>query len=131
MKPSDVTYLSEPAEDYQRALDAASDHEDLRSALEEWTWIASDAMDAAPTDAQDFQEFKAGLAQERRGRFAGEAWAECFGAILMPELMLRVSEVADQFGVPWGCAFLRLREEGLLADHPDGGLVWRADPEAA
>lgn len=119
MKPPRLTYVSDDFEEtYDRMLDAAKSRSALLDSLREWTTYAPDALEAAKAmPAADFDEWRKGLASERTGTFAGEDWARRFGAITMPERMLRASMVAQQFQVPWGTAWIRLREEGLL----DGG----------
>jgi hypothetical protein len=111
-----ITFSSDQPTDYGKAIDAALTPEDLRSALLAWKNLAADALAVAETmTAEDFEVFRAGLRKERKGRFAGDEWAIKYGAILMPEVMFKVSMVASQFHVPWGLAYKRLEETGRLA----------------
>lgn len=111
-----ITYLSEQPLDYVRELDACDTLPDLVGMLERWQAVAKDALAVARTmtDA-DFSEWRAGLASERRGEFAGEAFAIKFGAVLLPRTLIEVASAAVKFGVPWGCAYIRLKEEGQLS----------------
>jgi hypothetical protein len=111
-EPSRIGYLTEdPAKDYAAMLDAAVDADDLRAKLKGWRKLAPDAIAAArKMDARDFAEFKRGLQSERGGVFAGEEWADRFMDILLPSRMLRASMLANDFKVPWGLAWLRLKE---------------------
>ena len=35
-------------------------------------------------------------------------------ALLMPEKILKVSIIKSKFHVPWGCAYIRMKEEGVI-----------------
>jgi hypothetical protein len=63
---------------------------------------------------EDFRQWRKGLAKERKGQFAGEDFAIRFGALLLPELLLKVGMVAVIFNAPWGCAYIRMKEAGQL-----------------
>jgi len=120
-----ITYVSDQAADYTKALTAAKSMELLTQVLEEYRAVFPDALDAAPQTDEQFVEFRAGLLKERKGQFAGEDWATKYGAILMPELGMRVSMVANQFHVPWGCAYIRLAQAGRIKHGPDGVARWQ------
>ena len=112
-----ITYISEQPTDYAEALAAAGTLDALRATTGNWIPLAEDAhkvvMGMTPAD---FKEWRSGLAKERKGQFAGEAFSEKFGAVMMPEKMLRVSMIAMKYGAPWGCTYLRLKENGQLED---------------
>jgi len=115
-EPTRIGYITDdPTPRYNAGLDRAKDRTALRVFLREWPTLAPDAIVAASTIKEaDWSEWRRGLESERQGAFAGEAWAERFGAILMPARMLRVSMLMEQFQVPWGLAWIRLKELGLL-----------------
>jgi len=97
--------------DYAKALTDCSTLAELRELVTAYAPLALDAQPvvAAMTDA-DFTKFLKGLKSERRGKFAGDAWAQKFGAVLMPWPMMRVTQIADQFKVPFGVAWFRCKE---------------------
>lgn len=113
MLEGEVSYVTDGPAEYIKAVAAVESAAQLRSLLRAWEWAAPDALAAAPSQ-DEWDEFKRGLRSERRKQFAGEAWAERFGAILLPERMMRVSRVAAEFGVPWGLAYRRMQEAGSL-----------------
>ena len=115
-EPRRISYTTDdPVAGYNQTLDAATDPADLRRRLGEWPTLAPDAREAAKgITAEDWPEWRRGLESERRGKFAGETWAARFSVITTPARMLRASIVADQFMVPWGLAWLRLKEAGKL-----------------
>jgi len=87
----------------------------LRSVTADWRELADDALECANNmTAEDFELFRKGLKKERKGVFAGEKWSERFADILMPALMFKVSITASEYKVPWGLAYLRLKEAGRL-----------------
>ncbi len=57
----------------------------------------------------DFEVWREGLAKERRGEYAGDDFSYKYGALMMPEVLFKVSVIADRFKVPWGAAYLRMR----------------------
>jgi hypothetical protein len=95
--------------------------EKLRQRLGDWRWIAGDALTQARAISQSDWNF----VRKHRKTEGEEAIKvnELGGAILMPEVMLRVSMVAYQFKVPWGLAFNRLWEGGRMREE-DGQVVW-------
>ena len=112
IKDRPVSYLDELASDYRDQLDGVQSLPDLKAVMAKWEPVAGDAFDTvAGMTKADFADFQGGFAKERRRRFAGVAWAERFGAILLPEMLLRISVLADQFSVPEGALFIRALEE--------------------
>jgi hypothetical protein len=99
-------------ERYAKALAECSSADDVRRVVAEFGSLACGACAAADamTDA-DFVVFKRGLKKERRGVFAGEAFAERYAALVMPEPMFTVSLVADHYKVPFNVARVRLQME--------------------
>lgn len=110
-----ISYASETPEDYAKALNAAETLPALLSAITVYREVAADAyQQAADLDEAGFVAFRNALKKERRGVFSGGKAAKRFGSIMMPEVMMKVSIVAGQFQVPWGCAYIRLRQVGRV-----------------
>ena len=113
----DIGYQSEPIEDYQKALNGAKTLDGLRKAVGKFALIAGDAAEVVSgMDEDAFKEWAAGLAMERKKQFAGEDWVEKYGAIVMPIVMLEVGMIAQHFGAPWGCAYIRMKEAGRIKE---------------
>lgn len=101
----------EQATDYVNALTACQSMADVRALVEDYRELALDAADAVQTlTEKDWPEFSKGLRLERKGRFAGDAWAKRFAAILMPLPMMRISDIAHQYVVPFGVAWARCKQ---------------------
>lgn len=110
-----ITYMSDQPGDYVKALDEATTLPKLRAVAEAWSKLASDAAAIIlKMTEEDFKVWRAGLALERRGEFAGEDFAMKYGAVQMPEVLFKVSMIADRFGAPWGLTYMRLKETGEL-----------------
>lgn len=110
-----ITYISDQPGDYAKALDGADNLSKLMQVAHDWRELAEDAYEAvAKMTGEDFIAWRKGLAEERRGVFAGEEFYKKFADVLMPKLMFKVSAIAIRFGAPWGCAYLRLKETGNL-----------------
>lgn len=112
---SAIGYLTEdPAPGYVKSLNACRSRADLLALLRDpiHRECAPDALAAAEAMRDDdWPVFEEGLRKERRKKFAGAEWCERFGAIVIPDAMSTASILANQYGVPWGCAFIRLHEQ--------------------
>lgn len=115
-EPRRISYgTDDPTARYTEGIVRAKNPTALRHFLAEWPTLAPDARVAATgIKSADWPEWRRGLEAERQGVFAGESWAERYGPILVPARMLRTSLVAERFMVPWGVAWIRLRETGML-----------------
>lgn len=111
-----ITYVSNNAADYVKGLKAAQSLEALRDFVKQQRFIANDAYKAVSADDFEWQEFCRGRALENKSEYAGDEWAKRFGAVLMPEILIRVGIVAHTYGVPWGCAYIRMRDEGMIRE---------------
>jgi hypothetical protein len=110
-----ITPLSEPIAQYTQELTNCKTLISLQEFLERWGDLAPDAFNVGLTlNEKTFREFLHGFKKERRGIYAGDEWADKYGAILIPELFLFVQMVANEFHVPFGVAFLRLEKEGII-----------------
>lgn len=113
----DIGYLSEPDKDYCRLLDAQKTLPDLRKFVRSYKLIAADALKIVDSmTGSGFRDWRAGLKLERRGKFAGEAWAVKYGAVLMPAIIVQVGLLASDYNVPFGLAYIRMRDAGRLTE---------------
>lgn len=115
-EPKRISYVEEdPARRYGAELDGALTLEELRKVLDGWKTLAPDARKLArQLTPAEFADWRRGLAEERAGRFAGERWAQRYTVLLMPARMWRTSMTAMGYHVPWGTAWIRLKELGEL-----------------
>ena len=80
--------------------------------LEDWEPWAWDALNLARTlTAAEWPALFAGLKDKRK---QSNKWGGQFGAIAVPETLLKITIIADQFCAPWGTAFIRLEEAGKI-----------------
>lgn len=110
-----IGYVSEPEREWSDAVSKAESIQDLKAAAKKFYPIAWDAADVIDkmTDA-DFTRFVECRAKERRDEYSGDENQELMGPILMPETMMKVGMVAVQYFVPWGCAFIRMTDAGIV-----------------
>jgi hypothetical protein len=118
-----ITYISEQDRDYVKSLKAARTVDALKSHVTAWKQLASDAYEQTTAASFNFDDFRQGRLKENRNQYAGDEWAMKYGAILMPEILIRVAIIAQQFGVPWGCAYIRLKEAKQI-DDSNGTTKW-------
>lgn len=111
-----ITYVSDNAKEYVDGLRRIRSEAALRSFLETQQFLASDAYEIVNDSSFNWAEFNKGRKVENSGQYAGDEYAAKYGAIMMPEIIIRVGIVAHQSGAPWGCAYIRCREEGLIVE---------------
>ena len=120
MKP--IEHLSdEQPQEFSAAVKAAENLEALRLVLKEWQPIAADAYELAVkmTEAE-WPEYQRGKFAEASGVYGGDEWYDKYSPILFPDLMFKVSMLAEQFKVPWGLMFNRLAEMGKITLNKEG-----------
>lgn len=111
----------EKPEAYSAMLSKCSTLAELRAHVLAYEDLALDAVAVVhEMTAADFREWQIGLKMERRGKFAGEDFMRRFGAVLMPQPMLRITMLADEYCVPFVVAHQRLKDvrPDLLELHP-------------
>lgn len=110
-----INYTDDTPSEYAAALNAADTLDSLIDTIKEYDDVTWDALEIAEAMSQnDFIEFRKALKKERNKKFSGKRSAEKYGAIFAPQKMLKVSIVANYFKVPWGCAFIRMKDTGIL-----------------
>lgn len=109
-----ITYVSDQGGDYVAAIGKVKTLAELMHVLEDYKSLCPDALEAAPKDDKEFKAWRQGLHRERRGEYAGDAYLERYGAIMLPELLMQVAAVVARFHVPWGCAYLRMVDAGMI-----------------
>jgi hypothetical protein len=115
-----ITYYSDFAHEYALGLKQCDSFARLREFSLHWASLTFDAWEIVrKMDDQAWAEFQAGKQKENRGTYAGDKWAAKYGAIMLPELLLHVSVIAEQYGVPWGTAFLQCEKAGLIVRRGD------------
>ena len=118
-----IAYLSEPLPEYNQAVTEAKTLEDLRAALQPYQHFAQDAIKVAEKlNEASFKVFRKCVAMERRGKYSGDENAPVVSVILMPEVFFHVSMLAAQFKAPWGVAFIRMREHGMIKVAKNGDV---------
>jgi hypothetical protein len=116
MKTFEVSYLTDsPGKAYAAAIRAAKSKAQLVEVILPYRKVADDALAVSRAmNPDDFPRFQNDLARAKRKN--SNAWIDKFntewGAIAMPMKIIFASIVAERFHVPWGCAFIRLEEEG-------------------
>lgn len=114
MKESEVGYITDDVvENYVKTIRSAKSKQELLLILKSWSWIAQDALEIA-TQISNWNEWEHFLKEETRGNYMGDELCLKYGAILLPEKMLNVSMTANHFKTPWGCAYIRMKQEGVL-----------------
>ena len=118
-----IGYLTDLCKPYVESLKAATTEQALEKHINEWELLAGDAADAFRSAKFVWKEFITGRRKENRGVYAGDQWAEKYGAIMMPELLMKIGMLAQDCLVPEGCVYIRLRDSGKIVER-SGRAVW-------
>lgn len=116
MKRIQITYTTDDiGPEYAKAIRAARTKEALVESIKYFMPVVDDALKCAKklTD-DDFKDFQRDII--KAGKQQPDEWVdkfnERFGVIAIPTKLLLSSLTAEQFKVPWGCAYMRCEELG-------------------
>lgn len=102
-------YIDDPCERYVEGMKVIIGAAELRAYLANWPFLAQDAIKQAARlkdkDVLDMQK-------NRNVDSEGERVAKRYGCILIPERMLILTQISDQFKAPAGAVYIRLWETG-------------------
>lgn len=113
----EIKVNDECMQEYANMFNFGSTLEGLKESIRRWRPIASEAYDELyKMDEAAFKRFRSAMLKERAGQFSGGTLEEATTMlnILMPAVMCEVTIMAQQFHVPWGAAFYRMLDVGLL-----------------
>lgn len=118
MRPSEITYTTDLDREYAKDLceigiipnQASCDRfQEFLYKYEYWLDEKSKSL-----KGEDFVWLQPLIADCRNDNVVPESKHLPAMALLMPERLLIVSMIKTKFKVPWGCAYIRMREEGKI-----------------
>ena len=107
---------------YLGELEACKDFQSLRSLIDKYRAVSPDLAEVKMESPTDFNAFRKGLEEDRKGDHPDEEWLRSYASLAIPFYMLKAEMLSQKFGAPWGVAYLRMCAEGVVP-----GI----DPEAA
>jgi len=114
----DVGYLSEFAMDYSTGLKTCKTLNQLKEFITIWKRYAFDTFEiVSEMSEESFSEFKKVQEKVSHDEFMGREAFRKYGAIMAPDILVRVSVLSYKFTAPWGTAFIRSIEEGYIIDN--------------
>jgi len=111
-----IDYYTEPVEEYQKGLTESNNTQELLTHIKKFQKVANDAYLKVGQVYFNFDEFKEGLLKERNKEYAGDEYAAKYGDVIFPMVMFQAMLVASQFMVPWGLAYIRLKDVGRVKE---------------
>lgn len=106
-----ISNYSECDVEYVTAVKKCKTLDELKSIVTEYRDIAEDAYQSVQElDDTLFEQFCKGRNKSKPSM----KWMKMYGAILLPRTVLEVGLVAIQFHVPFGAAYLRMKDLGRL-----------------
>lgn len=120
-----ITPLTDAPKIWAEGLRKAKSLDALKCFSGDHRLIANDAHQRIlKLSEADFKEFKSALRKERKGKYMGDEAAQEFACIILPEIIFNVSIIANRFKVPWGLAYLRCRDVGIIYEKIyDGEII--------
>jgi hypothetical protein len=106
-----IGYYSECNVEYVSAVKKCRTLEELQKIVSDYREIAEDAYQSVQKmDDLLFEQFCKG----RNKTKPSMRWMEMYGPVLLPRIIIEVGLVAAQFCVPFGTAYIRMKELGKL-----------------
>jgi hypothetical protein len=122
MKPEEVGYLTELDWIYSNELKEVGDSDSFAKFLAKWDyWLDASTRELKGSDWSWLSSLIADC--RKKGRIIAKRYREVLLVVhvkekhepamelLMPEKIIKVSLIAQEFHVPWGCAYKRMEEE--------------------
>lgn len=108
IKPEDIGYTTELDRDYGKALRTVNTPELFGAHIKRWHyWLDQGSKNLT---AEDYPRLAPLIKDcQTEGVEPTDRHNEAI-ALLMPEKIFRISFKAQEYGVPWGCAYIRLKE---------------------
>ena len=113
MKPENIGYLTELDEIYARELKEVFTAEEFEQFIQKWQYWLDD--DCKNLTAKDWETLKPLIADCRKeiDDIDPEKHKIAINMVL-PERIFKVTDIALEFKVPWGCAYFRTREAKMI-----------------
>lgn len=106
MKPEDIGYMTEIPEIYSAALKSVTNQDEYDQFVREWLYWLDIPVPAV------WDEIAPQLAL---GRVDGEHEpSDAAVHLLIPHKIMKVAIVAMECHCPWGCAYIRMKEMGMI-----------------
>lgn len=124
----EIGYFTELSQPYITELRQCNNLQQLKAHSKKWKSLAYDSykiVSGMKTNKQ-FEEFRNGMELEKRRKVvgAGPEWQKKYGAIVLPEIIMRVGLIAQHLHVPEGMAFIRCKKEGCIKINHEGVYSW-------
>jgi hypothetical protein len=102
-----ISYYDNCDTDYVKAVRNCKTLDELKLVVTTYRELAEDAYQTVEKmDDTLFEQFCKGRKKTRPSM----KWMEMYGAVLLPRKILEIGLIACQFGVPFGCAYHRVKD---------------------
>lgn len=104
----EITYETDLFSQYKADFDLCHDLQSLRSLIDKYKAVSPDLADVKMENSGDYEDFMKGLNSDRQGWYPGYKWCKKYGSLVIPINILQAQLTANEFGVPWGVAYLQI-----------------------
>lgn len=112
MKPEEVGYLTELDEEYAEELQKVDTADHFANFLLKWDYWLDEQTKTL--EKYDWGWLKPLVDDCRNEKVIPEDRHKPALDILIPEKIMKISIIKNKFGAPWGCAYIRAKEEKLI-----------------
>jgi len=112
LKPENINYLTELDTAFTKDLMAIQGTELFEKFIKKWKyWLDEETKKLS---GKDWKWVNPLIKECRNEKITPEKRHDPASALLMPERIFKISLVAWHFKVPWGCAYIRMKEMGQI-----------------
>lgn len=109
MRPEEVTYYTNMVELYAEALKAVTNQDEFDQFIATWEYWLDDPIPRVWSEiAPDIEKCRPEKYDEN------DQPSEAAMALVCPSKLLEVGMVAAECCAPWGCAYIRMKELGVI-----------------
>jgi hypothetical protein len=113
----DIGYRTEVVEQYAKGLHSCKDWKEVKNYVDKWKFLAQDAVIFTKMCSKKY-DWQMCLKLIKKNNLSKDEKhiVTDIGYIFMPAVIFHVGIMADQFRVPWGCMYIRLKEVGSVLE---------------
>jgi hypothetical protein len=112
LKPENIYHTTQLDTEFAKDLKAVKSPELFEKFIQNWDyWLDEETRKLTK---EDWGWMKPLIKDCRNERVSPEKKHEPANALLLPERIFKISIFAMQFKVPWGCVYIRMKEEGKI-----------------
>ena len=112
LKPDEITYLTKLDSQYVSELKDIATPDKFEEFIKKWNyWLDNDCKNLK---GDDWPKLKPLIADCLKNNVTYTEKHNVAAKLCLPEKLFFIGMIALQFNVPWGCAYIRAKEEKII-----------------